>query len=405
MNAAVVGDLEALVAPVAGQTPAGADLRYLPIFDEIKAARRAAEEDPGELAPWRKVADLVTRAAARSKDLQLGVWLLEAFARIDGYRGAAVGLAVMRRLLDDFWDSVYPQLDPDDADPPGYRRALLHWINDRLPAILKGAPLTGSGSLYGLIHYEVTLKTGEERKALLEQGWPNADQFAQALEATPAPLLQQVLVDVTGCSTEVSGLQAVIDRRFDPAVAGGGSVAQPDPVTFVRLQEALDSTRWIVERALERRQPAGARSPESGGAQQIDRPPASPTALPGGADAGWHEALQLTRDSRVDGLRLMQAQLAASASGREQFLRQLQLAELSLEAGVYSLAYPVFDELLRTVDSRNLEGWEEQSLITRVLKGLERCCALLKSLNAGAAAREAEVLDRLSRLASTQTPS
>ena len=123
MSGAAVIDVDQLVAAVPGGQPAGADLRYLPIFDEIKAARRAAEVEPGELGPWRKVADLATRASARSKDLQLGIWLLEAFARLDGFRGATAGLALTRRLLDDFWDSVYPQLDPDDADPAAYRRA------------------------------------------------------------------------------------------------------------------------------------------------------------------------------------------------------------------------------------------------------------------------------------------
>jgi hypothetical protein len=91
----------------------------------------------------------------------------------------------------------------------------------------------------------------------------------------------------------------------------------------------------------------------------------------------------------------LQDHVAAAPSGRERFLRELQLAELSLEAGIYSLAFPVFDELARVIDSRKLEEWEERALITRVWQGLARCCGLLKNQNASCAAREAEVLERL----------
>src|SRR5262249_29685624 len=85
-------DVEAILLPVDAAAPAGVDLRYQPIYDEIKAARRLAEADPAEIAGWKKVAELALKAITRSKDLQLAIWLLEAFARIDGYRGASSGL-------------------------------------------------------------------------------------------------------------------------------------------------------------------------------------------------------------------------------------------------------------------------------------------------------------------------
>jgi type VI secretion system protein ImpA len=405
MSAVPADDIQLLVAPVAGAQPAGADLRYQPVFDEIKAARRAAEEDPGELAPWRKVADLATRASARSKDLQLGIWLLEAFARIDGFRGATAGLTVVRRLLDDFWDTVYPQLDPDEPDPLEYRRALLHWINDRLPSVLKAVPLTGPRMQYGLTHYEVTLKTGAEKDALMAQGWPGADQFAQAVEATPTPHLQQVLEQLDGCAAELAALQAVVDRRFEPA-SGGARAGHADAVSFVQLKEALGSAQWIVTSALQRRLPAAGVAPGTAApGADGDAGARGAVAASGGADNGWSEALSLTKDSRVDGLRLIQAQLAAAVSGRDRFLRQLQLAELSLEAGVYSLAYPVFDELARAVDDRRLEEWEERALVVRVFRGLARCCSLLKTVSQAAASRESEAVDRLNQLEASQTAS
>src|SRR5437773_580756 len=100
MTTSLLGDVSALLGPVEAKAPAGADLRYLPVYDEIKAARREAEVDPRELAPWKRIAGLVANALTRSKDLQLAAWLAEALARVEGFPGTAAGLLVTRRLLD-----------------------------------------------------------------------------------------------------------------------------------------------------------------------------------------------------------------------------------------------------------------------------------------------------------------
>jgi type VI secretion system protein ImpA len=387
-------DVEALLLPIDTAAPAGADLRYQPIYDEIKAARRLAETEPGEVAGWKKVAELAVKATTRSKDLQLAIWLLEAFARIDGYRGAGSGLLILRRLVDDYWDTVYPRVDPDDSDPLEFRRALLHWVDDRLPGILKTAPLSGPPAFYGLIHYEVTQKSGDEKKALLDEGWPSYEQFDQALQASATPYLEAVLEAVALCEAELKALQTAADARFNDT----GRAAEP--LKFVRLREALDTARWLVERPLKKRQGAVAADEQTAGANGAA---AAVSVVTVNGDELWTEALTLTRGSKVDGLRLMQTQLAAATSGRDRFLRQLQLAELSLEAGVYSLAFPVFDELVKVVDARHLEEWEDHAVVTRVLKGLARCCELLKTTDATYAQRESEARERAARLESART--
>ncbi len=383
-------DVDALLLPVDAAAPAGADLRYQPIYDEIKAARREAEADAGEVAGWKKVAELAVKATTRSKDLQLAIWLLEAFARIDGYRGAASGLLILRRLVDDYWDTVYPRVDPEDSDPLEFRRALLHWVDDRLPGILKTSPLSGPPAFYGLLHYEVTQKSGDEKKALLDEGWPSYEQVDQALQASATPYLEAVLEAVQSCESELKALQTAVDARFNDTSRAS------EPLKFVRLRESLETARWLVERPLKKRSGAAAAAEDQAAASNGSATTAPVLSVNG--DELWTEALTLTRGSKVDGLRLMQTQLAAATSGRDRFLRQLQLAELSLEAGVYSLAFPVFDELAKVVDARHLEEWEDRVVVTRVLKGLARCCELLKTSDAAYGQRESEALERAARL-------
>ena len=392
MSAAVIADLEPLVAPVDPAAPAGQDLRYQPIFDEIKAARREAEVDPRELAPWKRVAELVVSAMTRSRDLQLVAWLAEALVRLDSYQGAASALAVARRTLDQYWESVYPRLDPEDSDPLEHRRALLEWLDDRLPDIVKSAPLTGPPSFFGVVHYEVTQKTGAEKQALIDEGWPTLERFQAALQATAPARLDAVLAHILAADAELAALQASVDRHFNQAGAAGAG-----PLKFVNLRRTFDTARWLVERVVKKNAPETA-PPTGEGAP----PPAHSTgAADSNGDQLWAEALTLTRDSKVDGLRLVQTHLSGATSGRDTFLRQLQLAELSLEAGVYSLAFPVFDDLVRIVDNRKLDEWEDKALIVRVLRGLAKSAGLHKSLNPAAAARESEMVDRIARLDGT----
>ena len=69
-----------LLSPIPGDNPSGEDLRYAPIYDQIKEARREEEESAqGDWVHEVKKADyplvikLTTEAiAAKSKDLQLG---------------------------------------------------------------------------------------------------------------------------------------------------------------------------------------------------------------------------------------------------------------------------------------------------------------------------------------------
>ncbi len=102
-----------LVAPIAGDNPAGKSLRedfsskssYQAIKDAQKAARdaeRAAlrEEDAGDLqarlagcrSTWKPVLDLAAKITAEeSKDLQVVSWWIEALLRVHSFAGLRDG--------------------------------------------------------------------------------------------------------------------------------------------------------------------------------------------------------------------------------------------------------------------------------------------------------------------------
>src|SRR5687768_7644148 len=115
-----VFDLATLLAPVAPERPAGESLRYEGTHDRIRDARR--EDDPRlsqgiyqaepKRADWAEVESLCLAALARSKDLQIAAWLLEAWLHRYGFAGAREGLRLLCELCENFWDDLHPALEP-----------------------------------------------------------------------------------------------------------------------------------------------------------------------------------------------------------------------------------------------------------------------------------------------------
>src|ERR1700685_2253348 len=144
-------EIERFLEPIPGDNPAGAYLRYDPIYAKIEEARR--KEDPAVIAKMNlgrdaKVADykVVTQLAEdalvkRTKDVQLSAWLTEAWTYRERLAGLTAGFQLTKSLLDKFWDNVYPE--PDEGDF-GDRRMPLDWMGSSGDFLsgLRSIPLT-----------------------------------------------------------------------------------------------------------------------------------------------------------------------------------------------------------------------------------------------------------------------
>ena len=139
-----------LLNPISEANPGGENLRFAPVYDKIKEARREDDDAPqGEWQRARKTADwpLVIKLASealatKSKDLQIAAWLTEALLRKEGIPGFREGLSLIAALLDTFWDSLYPELEDGD---PELRAVPLVWREGRMEAALRSAPLVKKG--------------------------------------------------------------------------------------------------------------------------------------------------------------------------------------------------------------------------------------------------------------------
>jgi type VI secretion system protein ImpA len=125
-------DLEALLAPISEEAPAGTDVRtdfsptsnYFRLRDaraEARAAERAADANPGGegASPdsWRNVRNLAVKILTeQAKDLEAAAWLTEALVRSDGLAGLAFGASLIGGLVERYWDKLYPMPDEDGME-------------------------------------------------------------------------------------------------------------------------------------------------------------------------------------------------------------------------------------------------------------------------------------------------
>ena len=117
-------NLEALLAPIPGDLPVGADIRedfsaqspYNRLRDARSEARDAEKladagnPDAAEPAPlWRTVRELAQKTLRETaKDLEVAAWLTEAMVRGYGLLGLAAGARTIAGLAEQYWDTVYP---------------------------------------------------------------------------------------------------------------------------------------------------------------------------------------------------------------------------------------------------------------------------------------------------------
>src|SRR5687767_2334225 len=221
---------EDILNPISESSPGGENLRYAPVFDKIKEARR--QDDEGPMGDWqreRKVADwtLVIKLASesiatKSKDLQLAVWLTEAMLHKEGFPGLISGVALIRGLIENFWEGLYPELDDGDAE---MRAAPLEWLGAHyLEVPIKRVPLTKSGLT--LLDYQKAKKLGREAdaaetyerqeafQAAVAAGELTLDEWDKAFASTSKELYRSRVADIDALLAALEELQPITEEKF-----------------------------------------------------------------------------------------------------------------------------------------------------------------------------------------------
>jgi type VI secretion system protein ImpA len=301
-----------LLNPISPDKPAGENLRYAPVFDKIKEARRQDDDlAQGEWVRERKLADwpltikLVSETlATKSKDLQLVAWLAEAMLRKEGINSFRDTLELAKAMLDKFWDDLYPELEDGDAE---MRAVPLQWIGDRLEIPVKLVSLTRSGLNW--YQYKESRQMGDEKSAdtdakrklrekAIQAGKIVLEAFDKAFDETPKKFYVELLASFDATLETLTELGEVGDAKF------GG-----DSPTYGALRNALEEVRQTVYVLLQKKRETEPDAP----------PPPSPeeiaAAEAAAAQAAAAEAAAQAAAAEAAAAAAARAQAAAPPSG------------------------------------------------------------------------------------------
>ncbi len=301
-------DFEALLTPIAGEQPAGANLREdispNSLYYQIKDARnkaRAAErtmiagDEGGERPDWSPLIDLVPKALAeQSKDLELTAWLIEALVRLGGFAGMRDGFRLARELCENFWDGLYPMPDEDGIET---RVSPLSGLNGEdgpgtLIIPIAQIPITGDGEHGAFATWQFRqasdlARMDDERRAKREAaGALTLETFEKAVNAGTPQFYGDLVEDIQAAQEEFAKLGAVLD----------GHCGHDSPPT-TKIREAIEDVANAVQYIAKDRLPIEAPAAEEPGAPaEAGAPGAAPApARPAGVIATRADALEALR--------------------------------------------------------------------------------------------------------------
>ncbi len=215
--------VESLVAETAAEPPCGPDLRYDPAYLELDGLLQTKEEEEPN---WRDISARSTELLGRTKDLRLTLYLALALLKMEGIPGIRDGLAVLRGLLERFWDHVHPQLDPDDNNDPLERLNIVASLSPpsesyqdpfQFKQRLREVPLCNSRQLGAFSFRDLLIAEGELNPPA-DSGSPKADLSVvnAAFEDTSTEELKGLAEAAGEAIDHTVGIESALRAQVDP---------------------------------------------------------------------------------------------------------------------------------------------------------------------------------------------
>jgi len=246
-------DVESLLQEVSADLPCGEDLEYDADFGEMERAARGKPEHtigdntvPAEDPDWTEVQKRAVQLLSRTKDLRVALYLLRAQLKTEGLIGLSDGLKLLHGVVDQYWEAVHPQLDPDDDNDPTLRMNTIVSLcdSDTVLRILRESPLVTSRAFGSFSYRDVAVANGEIA--------PTGDSG----EATPdSAAIRGAFMD---CDLEqLQATAAAVQESLEHTIAiekevtdRVGAAAAPSLAEFANSLKAIGRT--LTERLAER---------------------------------------------------------------------------------------------------------------------------------------------------------
>jgi type VI secretion system protein ImpA len=219
-----------LLAPISAAAPAGEDLEYDPQFVALEDAMRSEPEQQfgetivaGTEADWQAAMKLAVELLQRSKDLRVLVYLTQALTHEQGLEGLQQGLALLRGALDDFWDSLHPQLDPDDDYDPTARVNIIASLCDesRMIRAVETAPMLQVPGIGGIALRDLRIARGDLAPTEDDEDALKLDSIEAAAGDTDPDRLRSMSTLVDTALRDTKAIEQALTEKVGVAHAVG----------------------------------------------------------------------------------------------------------------------------------------------------------------------------------------
>ena len=272
-------DIEKLLEPVSSEEPCGPNLEYDAAFLALERTSQGKPEQrmgdsirAAEPPEFDAVARDAAALLARSKDLRVAVQFARAQTHMRGFQGLSDGVGLVHGLLDRYFATVHPQLDPDEGNDPTMRiTAVAGLCASELLSALRTTPLIVSRTFGPVTLRDFAVAAGNATPIAdapkvdlntIEAAFTDSDLAAHEASATT----------LKAAVAHVAGIESVFERE----TAGQG------PELGALIDLLRQATHAVVSR-LERRQgvAAAAAAEDAGEAAAAGGPARSGQAFSG----------------------------------------------------------------------------------------------------------------------------
>ncbi|HWL10325.1 MAG TPA: type VI secretion system protein TssA [Planctomicrobium sp.] len=248
MATAAILDFERLVAPISPDSPTGQYLKStqkgLTLFtqfnDALGKARGLARlslssaDSSSEPPDWKAPVTLAKEIlGGHSKDLWVSTGLIESLVRTNGIAGLRDGIRLTRELVEQFWESLHPVVDPADLADGYYTTTdRLRNLDATIPEAILLLNLADSPDHPDLTFFDYVV-AGEGRG-----GDVTIEMLEGAVRGTPPSRLRDLQEDIEGALEELTQLDSAFDQRFEQ-VENGSELAP----SFRKIRKSLEDCR------------------------------------------------------------------------------------------------------------------------------------------------------------------
>lgn len=223
-------DVATLIEDVSEESPCGENLEYDPEFGELERSGQGKPEQsigdttiPAEEPDWADVQKRAIHLLSRTKDLRVAVYLAQAQLHTGGFSGFADALHLVRSLIEKYWETIYPPLDPEDGNDPRMRVNAINALSDHDGCLraIRETTLATSPKLHSTVSYrDIEIATGALRakKDAQEPAVDLAAINATFMDCDPESLASR-LEAVTNAAQSVLAIEAFVANHVGPSNA------------------------------------------------------------------------------------------------------------------------------------------------------------------------------------------